>query len=139
MTLTAGGWLAERERATKSEDLIALITLLNQLCTADRPSVEEDSRYAPILEAIERYDLRSAHNRIFFVTRMGMPGIGPKVMRAGDIVAVLRGSGVPFVLRPLEGEQYQLAGAAYVWGVMYGEVVEECRAIGEEEVVFALI
>ena len=70
---------------------------------------------------------------------MGMPGIGPKVMRAGDIVAVLRGSGVPFVLRPVDGAQYQLVGAAYIWGFTYGEVVEECRADGEKEAVFALV
>ena len=56
MTITAGGWLAERTRVTWMDDLEVLITALNELFTADWLPVEDDSSYSAILKAIEGYD-----------------------------------------------------------------------------------
>ncbi len=45
-------------------------------------------------------------------------------MKAGDVVCLLRGGDVPFVLRRLSSGNgcYQLIGEAYVHGIMQGEI-----------------
>ncbi|KAK1753600.1 heterokaryon incompatibility protein-domain-containing protein [Echria macrotheca] len=78
---------------------------------------------------MEKYAL----GRSFFVTKAGRFGLGPRDTKAGDAVAVMSGSGVPFVLRErIDGEAdsqtWRLVGECYVGGVMAGEMM------GEEEV-----
>jgi len=51
-------------------------------------------------------------------------GMGPKEMEPGDMLVVLFGANVPFVLRPLESGRYKLVGEAYVSGLMHGEVFD---------------
>ncbi|KAL2068471.1 hypothetical protein VTL71DRAFT_16569 [Oculimacula yallundae] len=58
-----------------------------------------------------------------FVTEKGFVGMGPRHMLAGDIVIIIAGADVPFVLRMDEHGQYRLIGEAYVQGVMDGEAV----------------
>ena len=93
--------------------------------------------------------------RWFFVTERGYIGLGPAKMQPGDVVCVLRGGKVPFVLRAAEedGENddnhgdgpcraagacaaeqgyYSLVGYAYLHGVMDGEAVRVVER-GEEE------
>lgn len=66
----------------------------------------------------------SAKERRFAVTEGGFYGLGPQLMQEGDVVAVMPGLNVPFVLRPT-GDKYKLVGAAYIHGVMRGEVFDE--------------
>lgn len=70
----------------------------------------------------------ACHRRSFFVTEHGFFGIGPSIMEEKDIVAVLLGSDVPFILRErsrlrpsLDG--YLLIGECYLHGIMAGEAV----------------
>lgn len=66
------------------------------------------------------------NNRRFFVTEGGYWGIGPAAMQKGDVCAVLIGADVPFVLRPTATEgTYRLVGQAYIYGIMYGEVMQQ--------------
>ena len=51
-------------------------------------------------------------------------GFGPKCAVAGDQEFLLIGSHVPFILRPAD-EKFELVGACYVHGVMYGEGLHE--------------
>jgi hypothetical protein len=44
-------------------------------------------------------------------------------IQAGDIVCVLLGGSVPYILRPKD-DYYILIGEAYVHGIMDGEVLE---------------
>ncbi|KAL5593321.1 hypothetical protein FOBRF1_012423 [Fusarium oxysporum] len=70
--------------------------------------------------------------RIFFITKDGYIGIGPKAMRPGDQVCVLYGGHVPFVLRPMRGagdEDYLFLGESFVNGLMDGEALEDEMAI----------
>ncbi|TDZ20759.1 Heterokaryon incompatibility protein 6, OR allele [Colletotrichum orbiculare MAFF 240422] len=69
-------------------------------------------------------------NRRFFTTRGGYWGLGPPLMRGGDVCAVLMGGDVPFVLRPTDDGRFRLVGQAYMYGVMYGELVTKAE-IGE--------
>ncbi|OJD36452.1 heterokaryon incompatibility protein [Diplodia corticola] len=86
--------------------------------------------------------------RRVFVTERGRLGVGPAGGRVGDVVAVLMGGEMPFLLREVgeeeEGEEEEeegegerdsgglvrLVGEAYVHGVMRGEVVEELPGPG---------
>lgn len=62
--------------------------------------------------------------RRFFVTRKGFIGIGPPCLRRDDLVCILNGGIVPFLLRHRE-EHYKLVGDAYIYGIMNGEACEQ--------------
>ncbi|PYI05117.1 hypothetical protein BO78DRAFT_276464, partial [Aspergillus sclerotiicarbonarius CBS 121057] len=75
-------------------------------------------------------------NRVFFATQKGYMGFGPPDMEQGDMVAVLLGSRMPFILRQMplpdigggsEGfhgkELCSVVGYCYVHGVKNGEAV----------------
>jgi hypothetical protein len=48
-------------------------------------------------------------------------------MIAGDVVSVLRGGNVPFVLRQRHEVSYGLVGEAYVHGIMDGSFVRDAQ------------
>ncbi|PTB42994.1 hypothetical protein M441DRAFT_66759 [Trichoderma asperellum CBS 433.97] len=80
------------------------------------------------LEAgIERFAL----GRRFFITKKGYFGLGPQKLKPGDRIAVLFGSGVPFVLRKcpaITGRRaWRIIGECYVHGIMQGEVIRKCE------------
>ena len=60
----------------------------------------------------------SGFNQSFFVLSDGLIGMGPMVMEADDMVVILRGGPVPYVLRPF-GDEYMFVGEYYVYGAMY--------------------
>ena len=60
--------------------------------------------------------------RRFFTTREGYIGLAPSRTTAGDLVCVIKGANVPFILRPT-GEDYVLVGECYCHGIMHGEVM----------------
>lgn len=57
-----------------------------------------------------------------FVTEQRRMGIGPPTIRAGDLICVILGHGVPLVLRKTGSERYRMIGEAFVEGVMDGEL-----------------
>jgi hypothetical protein len=54
------------------------------------------------------------------VTTRGFAGVVPSLSQAGDLVAIMKGGCVPFVLRE-SGEKWKLVGEGYVHGIMKGE------------------
>lgn len=72
-------------------------------------------------------------NKALFATDTGFSGTGVPDVMIGDIVTIIFGAPTAFVLRPLrpdlvQGEVkpiYGLVGAAYVGGIMSGEMVDE--------------
>ncbi len=68
-----------------------------------------------------------------------MLGLGPAILRKGDLCCVLFGAQVPFILRSV-GENYQLVGETYVHGIMKGEAMVDWM-IGEkyDEQTFTLV
>ena len=76
-----------------------------------------------------------AGRRVFLMGEKGMEGLGPAAAREGDVVAVLFGGVVPFVLRPCEGEDggrfWRLVGECFVPGLMQGEAVEKAGLLAE--------
>ncbi|KAH7364804.1 heterokaryon incompatibility protein-domain-containing protein [Rhexocercosporidium sp. MPI-PUGE-AT-0058] len=72
---------------------------------------------------------RFCTGRKLFSTREGRTGLGPEILKRGDLCCVLFGACVPIVLRPVE-EGYKLVGEAYVQGVMMGEAVTDLERGG---------
>ena len=84
---------------------------------------------------------RTIYGRCFISTEKGYVGWAPKQCKKGDVVAVLAGGKVPYVLRPeapsspLEEsgdsrKHYSILGDAYIRGIMDGEVVTELEERG---------
>lgn len=75
----------------------------------------------------------SVGKKALFTSESGFVGTCIPDAKVGDTVVVIFGSPVPFVVRPLRsksvsGEErlvYSLVGAAYVGGIMRGEMVDE--------------
>lgn len=104
-----------------------------------RTTPPRTSRDSPILDgkrfemvAVEEAITTATTDRRFFLTEKGYMGLGPKAMRKGDVVFILRGGQVPFLLRPAgrenvprvgEVDTHVLVGDCYVHGIMDGEAV----------------
>jgi hypothetical protein len=61
-----------------------------------------------------------------FLTTRGYLGLGQEGFRPGDIVCILSGGEVPFLLRqlrPQHPEAFHFLGECYVHGVMDGEEI----------------
>ncbi|PVH76868.1 hypothetical protein DL98DRAFT_517705 [Cadophora sp. DSE1049] len=65
----------------------------------------------------------TAHKQAF-ITEQGWIGMGPKSMLPGDLVAIILGADVPFILRVDDQGHHRIVGEAYVQGAMDGEAVE---------------
>lgn len=66
--------------------------------------------------------LGPTRGRILFTSSTGYIGLAPYGTKEGDLVFIVMGADVPFVLRPGE-DCYELIGEAYVQGVMNGEIL----------------
>ncbi|KAH9205109.1 heterokaryon incompatibility protein-domain-containing protein [Leptodontidium sp. 2 PMI_412] len=82
----------------------------------------EEGSLDEIYWAISRF----CTGRNVFSTRRGRTGLGPEILKKGDLCCILFGACVPILLRPLE-KGYKLVGEAYIQGVMKGEAVTELK------------
>ena len=62
-----------------------------------------------------------SNKKCFFTTENGYIGTASGLIQAEDRIAVVAGLSVPLILRPVEGDVFQLITHAYVHGVMYGD------------------
>lgn len=88
-------------------------SLLNELDTSDETSHN----------ASDTLTLGPTRGRVFFTSSTGYVGLAPSGAKEGDLVFVVMGADVPFILRPYD-DGYELIGEAYVQGVMDGEVIQ---------------
>ena len=77
--------------------------------------------------------------RSFVTTSKGYLGLAPWGARKDDVICVLRGGDVPFVLREKEQEHgyWELVGEAYLHGIMDGSWVR--KAVKEDVMEFRII
>ncbi|KAK4635343.1 hypothetical protein CLAFUW4_02323 [Fulvia fulva] len=101
----AAGWLYMMRRP-EEEDLKDLL---------------EQSAFAPLIE--------HAYHRKFARTSKGYYCLAPSGAREGDLVALLEGGDVPFIIREY-GEQWLIVGECYVHGIMNGEAYDAARCRG---------
>ncbi|PSN58660.1 hypothetical protein BS50DRAFT_510017 [Corynespora cassiicola Philippines] len=71
--------------------------------------------------------MRISPRRPPFVTEKGHLGLSSQYIKPGDLVAVVGGAQVPFILRKRNSEKYEIIGEAYVDGIMNGEAVKDCK------------
>jgi hypothetical protein len=74
--------------------------------------------------ACQQPDQPHLTGRVLFSSREGLLGLGPKRTAVGDVVCVIAGAAVPFVLRAKQDGTYTVLGECYTFGVMHGEVVK---------------
>jgi hypothetical protein len=77
-------------------------------------------------------------DRRFFITKSGLMGIGPDNMKEGDVVTVLFGGNVPYLLRPVDAG-FKFLGECYVPGLMEGEAVGSWEQQGKKRTFFELV
>jgi hypothetical protein len=65
-------------------------------------------------------------------------GIGPDAMKEGDIIAILFGGSVPYVVRTVD-QNHKLVGECYVVGLMNGEAMSTWKDEGSKRKVFDLL
>jgi hypothetical protein len=63
-----------------------------------------------VLDVALPSDPRSINNRAFFITKNGYMGLGYPAIEEGDVISVLMGGQVPFVLRPADNGLFLLIG-----------------------------
>ncbi|KAM5345486.1 hypothetical protein ACJ41O_011348 [Fusarium nematophilum] len=71
-----------------------------------------------------------------YLTRTGYVGMCPEQTVEGDVVVILRGARIPYILRPsnvTKSDEFSFVGEAYCDGVMDGEILER-----SEETVFSI-
>jgi hypothetical protein len=76
----------------------------------------------------------TVHGWRFVITEHGFVGTVPESAEAGDVVVILKGAGVPFVLRKSSTRPgaFRLVGECYIHGMMNGEALS-LPQIKEEE------
>jgi hypothetical protein len=88
--------------------------------------INEDSyAYAPDLFLARFGGMQQ--NRCFFVSSKGCMGLGPLGTRTGDEICVLLGCNQPLLIRRV-GDHHLVVGQCYVYGMMYGEMIDEMEA-----------
>ena len=89
------------------------------------PNEEPLDQYQSSAATIFQEQVNKACNgRRLFVTAKGHTGLGPVEVQEENLVAVLLGGQVPFVLCR-RNEHFSLVGECYVYGLMNGEAVED--------------
>jgi len=65
----------------------------------------------------------TVHEWRFIITRRGYVGIVPNLAKVGDVITIMKGGRVPFVLRTRKErpEAFRLVGECYVHNMMNGE------------------
>jgi hypothetical protein len=120
-----GGKVLHRLPPATLKTYIPFVTMLQQsrrlLPLLVPPFITMQKEFFIFYEMILRRNIE----RRAFVTSEGRPGVGPAILREGDVVAIFCGTEVPLLLRPCDGGAYELIGEAYVDGIMDGEVMEK--------------
>jgi hypothetical protein len=85
--------------------------------------------YSKHQESIDSFmleiELKSKYRKMIF-TQKGYLGLAPPETMKDDIVCVLLGGNMPFILRP-KGSYYTFIGECYVHGIMDGEVLDAAQ------------
>jgi hypothetical protein len=76
--------------------------------------------------------LWASYGRRYLRTGNGFVGLVPYDTKEGDIIVILYGGPVPYVLRPKPSGSYILVGECYIHGIMHGEMLNDTA--GKEEV-----
>lgn len=115
-----------------SNDLARLVDIFGYYC-ARYEVVSQLISEAQANHYLLKRMFKLIRGRQLFTTKAGSLGLGPDIALEGDIIVVLLGGPVPYILRPFDGagSAYQLVGECYIDGIMHGEALHHVR--GEAE------
>ena len=84
----------------------------------------QDMPYSELHSIIfhELFKTHARHRRVIKINS-GYLGLGPRILKDGDLIAVLEGDDYPVALRPY-GDKYQFVGVCFVHGLMEGQAFE---------------
>jgi hypothetical protein len=100
---------------------------------SDDPVIIQSGEYR---EAMDRW----TRNRRFFKTDTDCIGLGPKMLKRGDIMVVLFGAPVPMTLRATGTPgRFSYVGDVYSQTIMFGEALEAHRAESGADEMFMLV
>jgi hypothetical protein len=104
--------------------VIPELQLLRQVaCEEIQGCANEPSLVHKILTFIGAIAAANSHRRKAFITRKGHLGRGPVDLKPGDVITLIGGADMPFVLRRDPNGMSRLIGEAYVDGMMDGEMI----------------
>jgi hypothetical protein len=115
--------------------------------TDESPAAKKGHLYSH-LEFSTRTHAVQCHSDCFFRTREGLAGLCPFSAQVGDVVVILYGGPVPYVVRPSTGakgivqepsNKYEFVGECYLQGCMEGRGIEEQEEKGNPSEVFLLV
>ena len=132
----AGTTIIRRER-----DLQDISAFQNWESWLKTPPPLNKNLYTRDVSAVHQAFFSATYDRCFISTEKGYFGWAPEQCKKGDVVAVLAGGKVPYVLRPEapsnpseesgdSRKYYSVLGDAYIHGIMDGEVVTELEDRG---------
>lgn len=136
-TLVAGKDHSRRRKAP-SDEYSPIFALLIDTATGRSPSFPDQPSFKRRL-TLENLKVRTpskvfrkmkvafeaaVEGRRFGVTSQGYMGLFPQTTQMGDHVCVFLGGYIPFVVRRLVGNKFNLVGECYVHGIMDGEVMD---------------
>jgi hypothetical protein len=73
-----------------------------------------------------RFSQVMAGRKLFRTEQNRSLGTGPQSLKVGDLVCLLAGGSVPYLIRPVDGAQvneFRFIGEAYIHGIMHGQAV----------------
>lgn len=136
------GWLREKISTLSpslAEDAQKLDELVGYISTVYATQRDRWQRFQLSCEGRGALgDVRAP--RTLFNTDRGTMGAGPPKLEEGDIICILYGGPVPYVLRPtaVPGE-YKFVGDCYLHGQMHGEALRDPSGCKKEEKWFRLV
>lgn len=101
--------------------------------------VREQLQYLSVGGEADVYAAEARHycfNRCFLVTSAGRMGIGPSDTKVYDVVCVIPGGGVPYIIRPNVPTGWLFVGESYICDIMHGETIP---AAGEADTVAEIL
>ena len=118
------------------QSLVGILINAMEGIRGNKSMVQYNGRTPVYIECIESAQKLQQGHRRYVGTENGRVGWGPYDVQSGDMVCVLYGANVPFILRPAAKQgTYILVGEAYIHGIMYGEA----EALGIEPEEFVLV
>lgn len=115
--------------------------------TADDPTLKR-GHFSSHFDFSTRTGAVECHSNCFFNTPEGLIGLCPFSARPGDVLVVLYGGPVPYVLRacpdgrgdgPERTSRYEFVGECYLQGYMDGRAIQEQEDKGMPSEVFVLV
>ncbi|RKL25729.1 hypothetical protein BFJ68_g356 [Fusarium oxysporum] len=83
------------------------------------------------LEHYKTNKLPTCMEPCFFATTSGLFGLCPWRSKEGDVIVLLDGGNVPYLLRPVSEQKFELVGECFVQGIMHGEILEGLAKLGD--------